>query len=110
MRLERFVSQARVLLTEGKTRLDFEPNNFDRFLSTYVMDLLFEEDIESIVAEAHRVLTSNGLLGIVSLTEGFRVLTRMVEKMRIAAYRISPVPMSGISSKGRIENPVSTAN
>jgi ubiquinone/menaquinone biosynthesis C-methylase UbiE len=94
-RLERFGSRSRVLLTEGEMRLDFESNSFDRFLSTYVMDLLSEEDIVSLIAEAHRILTPGGLLGLVSLTEGYTLLTRLVERIWSGVYRLRPALVGG---------------
>ena len=76
-------------------QLDAESNSFDRFLSTYVMDLLSEEDIESLIAEAHRVLIPNGLLGLVSLTAGFTLLTGLIEKLWSTIYRIRPSVVGG---------------
>jgi ubiquinone/menaquinone biosynthesis C-methylase UbiE len=96
-RLERFWPRARVLLTEGEMRLDFASNSFDRFLSTYVIDLLPEGDIESLISEAHRILAPNGLLGVVSLTSGFTPLTRLVEKIWFTLYRIRPALVGGCS-------------
>jgi ubiquinone/menaquinone biosynthesis C-methylase UbiE len=94
-RLEQFGPRAKVLLTEGEMRLDFESDNFDRFLSTYVMDLLSEKDIESLIAEAHRILTPGGLLGLVSLTEGYTLLTRLLEKIWSGVYRLRPALVGG---------------
>jgi ubiquinone/menaquinone biosynthesis C-methylase UbiE len=94
-RLERFGPRARVLLTDGEMRLDFEANSFDRFLSTYVMDLLSEEDIESLISEARRILTPGGLLGLVSLSEGFTFVTRLVEKLWFSIYKLHPVFVGG---------------
>ncbi len=94
-RLRQFGRRAEVVLTEGEMRLNVESNSFDRFLSAYVMDLLSEEDMQSILAEAHRVLIMNGLLGIVSLTEGFSLSTRILEKIWAALYRLSPTLVGG---------------
>jgi ubiquinone/menaquinone biosynthesis C-methylase UbiE len=94
-RLARFGARARVVLTSGATRLDVESSSFDRFFSTYVLDLLAESDIQSLVAEAHRVLTPGGLLGLVSLTHGGTALSRVVERMWRAAYRVRPELVGG---------------
>jgi len=94
-RLERFGPRASVLLTEGEMQLNVEAESFDRFLSTYVTDLLSEEDIKSLIAEAHRVLTPNGLLGLVGLGKGFTFLTRAVEKIWSVAHRIRPALVGG---------------
>jgi ubiquinone/menaquinone biosynthesis C-methylase UbiE len=94
-RLERFGSRAGILLSKGEMRLDIESNSFDRFLSTYVMDLLSDEDIKSLISEAHRILTPGGLLGLVSLTEGFTFVTRLVEKLWLNVYRLHPALAGG---------------
>jgi ubiquinone/menaquinone biosynthesis C-methylase UbiE len=94
-RLERFGTRAEILLTEGEMRLDVESNSFDRFLSTYVMDLLSGDDIGVLIAEARRILAPAGLLGLVSLTEGFTVPTRLVEKIWSGLYRIRPALVGG---------------
>jgi ubiquinone/menaquinone biosynthesis C-methylase UbiE len=94
-RLAWFGARARVVLTSGATRLDVESSSFDRFFSTYVLDLLTESDIQSLVGEAHRVLTPGGLLGLVSLTHGFTALSRVVERMWRAAYRVHPTFVGG---------------
>jgi cyclopropane fatty-acyl-phospholipid synthase-like methyltransferase len=41
----------------------FSAQSFDRFISTYVLDLLSEENIDSLLSEAYRVLRTGGLLG-----------------------------------------------
>jgi len=94
-RLERFGKRATVLLTKGEIQLDVKTSSFDRFLSTYVLDLLSEEDIRSLVAEAHRVLTPGGLLGIVSLTHGFTTVSRVFEKAWMSAFRFRPSLVGG---------------
>lgn len=94
-RLIPFGKRARVLLTKGETRLDLKPSSFDRFLSTYVLDLLAEDDIRSLVAEAHRVLVPNGLLGIASLTHGFTPLSRVFERVWMSAFRTRPGLVGG---------------
>ena len=40
----------------------------DRFVLTYVLDLLSPKDIGPVFAEAHRVLAPGGLPGLVGLT------------------------------------------
>jgi ubiquinone/menaquinone biosynthesis C-methylase UbiE len=94
-RLDRFGARARVVLTTGATRLEVESSRFDRFFSTYVLDLLTESDIHSLIGEAHRVLAPGGLLGLVSLTHGFTAPSRVVERMWRAAYRVRPTFVGG---------------
>jgi ubiquinone/menaquinone biosynthesis C-methylase UbiE len=53
-------------------------DSVDHVVSTYVLDLLSDEDIEMVFAEAHRVLTSEGKLCLASLTKGVTVSSRLV--------------------------------
>ena len=63
---------------------------FDRFLATYVLDLLSEEDIRTLLSEAHRMLSAKGLLGIVSLTHGFTAAVRLVARAWMTIYALRP--------------------
>lgn len=94
-RLARFGDRARVLLTTGETTLPVASGSFDRFISTYVLDLLTENDVRSLLAEAHRVLALGGLLGLVSLTHGFTPLSRVLEKVWVTIHRANPVFVGG---------------
>jgi ubiquinone/menaquinone biosynthesis C-methylase UbiE len=94
-RLARFGSRAQVLLTAGEPRLDVPSDRFDCFFSTYVLDLLTEDDIRSVVAEARRVLVPGGRLGLTSLTHGFTSLSRLVERVWVAVYKLRPVLVGG---------------
>src|SRR5260370_853167 len=64
-RLAPFGERARVELTEGMPSLPLPSNSVDRFLSTYVFDLLPYDEIEAGLAEAHRVLRTGGKLCLV---------------------------------------------
>jgi ubiquinone/menaquinone biosynthesis C-methylase UbiE len=94
-RLERFAPRAKVLLTEGETHLNVQACSFDRYLSTYVLDLLTERDIRSLVADAHRTLAPCGLLGLVSLTHGFTIISRIFEKAWLSIFRVRPKLLGG---------------
>jgi NADPH-dependent glutamate synthase beta subunit-like oxidoreductase/ubiquinone/menaquinone biosynthesis C-methylase UbiE len=94
-RLGRFGARAKVLLTQGQTRLDVPSDSADRFLSIYVLDLLTEDDILSVIAEAHRILAPGGLLGLVSLTHGFTPLSRIVEQVWVSIHNFHPILVGG---------------
>jgi hypothetical protein len=65
------------------------PNHsVDRVVSTYVLDLLSEEDIRQAISEAHRVLISSGKLCLVSLTYGFMFPSRIVCALWSAIFRL----------------------
>jgi ubiquinone/menaquinone biosynthesis C-methylase UbiE len=51
---------------------------YDRFVATYVFDLLSVDDARALVAEAGRLLAPDGLLAVVSLTRGTTPVSRIV--------------------------------
>jgi ubiquinone/menaquinone biosynthesis C-methylase UbiE len=56
-----------------------EPDHsFDRFVSTYVFDLLAPDFIDQLLSEAHRLLVPRGRLCLVSMTFGTSTLSRAV--------------------------------
>jgi ubiquinone/menaquinone biosynthesis C-methylase UbiE len=75
-RLQPWANRAEVRQTDGSIRIDAPDEHFDRFFSTYVLDLLSHEDIAKVLAEAHRVLTDDGLLCLTGLTYGTTMLQR----------------------------------
>ncbi|HKK14497.1 MAG TPA: class I SAM-dependent methyltransferase [Gammaproteobacteria bacterium] len=99
-RLSRFGDRARVQRTAGSPRLDFEAGRFDRFVSTYVLDLLSAEDIRTVLQEAHRVLADGGLLCLASLTHGFTVPSRLLERAWMALYGLRPSLVGGCRPLG----------
>ena len=94
-RLNRFGQRARVYLSDGSPRLDFEAASFDRFVSNYVLDLLTHEDNRTVIQEAGRVLSEGGLLGITSLTHGFSAVSRVVAGIWTATHAIRPTLVGG---------------
>jgi ubiquinone/menaquinone biosynthesis C-methylase UbiE len=94
-RLMRFGPRVRVLQSAGEMKLEVEPGKYDRFISTYVFDLLSEADIATLLAEAHRVLSLGGLLGLVSLTHGSTLMSRVIERMWVGAHSLNPSLVGG---------------
>lgn len=78
-RLAPWSTRAEVLLVEPPAvELPAEDGSFDRFVSTYVFDLLFPGDAQALIGEAARVLAAGGLLALVSLTHGTTTVSRIV--------------------------------
>jgi ubiquinone/menaquinone biosynthesis C-methylase UbiE len=94
-RTARFGGRAAIQQTNGTTRVDLPDGACDRFISTYVLDLFSEKDIDSLLGEAHRVLTNGGLLGVVSLTRGSRGLSRFVTWTWEWLHQFSPMLLGG---------------
>ena len=68
---------------------------FDRFVSNYVLDLLPSDDIGVLIAEALRVLTSDGRLCLVSGTHGVTPLSRFVSSAWAYVHRWRPGLVGG---------------
>ena len=94
-RLAPYAGRATVRRTDGAPRVDLPDGSVDRFLSTYVLDLLGEQDIHSVLAEAHRVLEPGGRLGLVSLTHGTTPLSKVVENVWKGLHRLRPALVGG---------------
>jgi ubiquinone/menaquinone biosynthesis C-methylase UbiE len=55
-RLKPWSERARIHQSDGSPRISEPDRSFDRFVSTYVFDLLAPDFIDQLLSEAHRVL------------------------------------------------------
>lgn len=94
-RLTRFGSRVQVQQTDGSLQLDAPSGTYDRFVSTYVADLLSTSDIATLFCEAHRLLVPGGRLCLVSLTTGTGLFSRLVTSAWARLHRFSPTLVGG---------------
>lgn len=94
-RIKRFGDRAQVRMTDGSFRYRLADGTFDRFVSTYVFDLLSPEDIREVLEEAHRLLVEKGRLCIVSLTHGKTFWSRSLTWVWIHLHRLRPSLVGG---------------
>jgi ubiquinone/menaquinone biosynthesis C-methylase UbiE len=94
-RLRPFGQRAEVRQFDGTPHIDAADATFDRFISTYVFDLLSDDDIRAVLKEARRVLKPDGMLGVVSLTNGPSPISRLVSTTWRALHRVSPWLVGG---------------
>ncbi len=94
-RLAPFAGRALVHLTHGSFPLGEPDDCCDRFVSTYVLDLLSEEDIAEVLEEAHRMLVPGGLLCLASLSTGSSPASRALARIWSGVHRISPSLVGG---------------
>jgi len=94
-RLAQFGARAQVHLTDGSPHIAAPDAACDRLVSNYVLDLLPAEDIARLLAEAHRVLTPDGRLCLVSLTHGATRVSRFVSSAWAAVHRVRPALVGG---------------
>lgn len=94
-RLANWAERTKIQLTEGSTHLNESDGAFDRFVSNYVFDLLGPEYIAAILDEAHRVLTANGKLCVVSLGHGSPGVSRIVTALWKTVWKHNPEWVGG---------------
>jgi ubiquinone/menaquinone biosynthesis C-methylase UbiE len=94
-RLAPFGERAIVLPCDGSPPTAEADASCDRFVSTYVLDLLSEEDIVAVLREAHRILEPGGLLCLASLAKGSGLASRTVIGIWSALHRLSPSLVGG---------------
>jgi ubiquinone/menaquinone biosynthesis C-methylase UbiE len=94
-RVEPWKERARVERTGGALDLPVPDASCDRFLSTYVLDLLGEDEIRIALRGARRALVPGGRLCLASLTFGETFPSRMVCRLWTALHSLSPGLVGG---------------
>ena len=87
--------RARVDQASGSMKLDAADGAFDRFVTTYVLDLLSDADIQELLAEAHRVLGPDGRLCLVGLTHGRGAVTSLLSRLWMWLHARRPALLGG---------------
>ncbi len=89
-RLAKFGDRVKLSISDGTPRLSAVTSaHFDRFVSTYVIDLLAPEDTDMLLEEARRVLRPSGRLCLVGLTFGVSLMSQSIVWLwqRLHAFR-----------------------
>lgn len=94
-RLVPWNQRAEVRPTTGEITLDPADSSYDRFISTYVCDLLSVPDINRLMEEAHRILRPGGLLCLASLTAGHGIGAKLATGLWRLTYAVSPTLLGG---------------
>ena len=94
-RLEKFGARVEVRQSDGAPVLPLSDSAADRVLTTYVLDLLSAADIATFLADAHRLLSREGLLCAVGLTPGERGVSRAVTALWSRIHRKNPEKVGG---------------
>lgn len=89
-RLSKFTPRVTLQLTEPPDMPSVENSGVDRFVSTYVLDLLSEADIGKSLVWASRVLRPNGLLCLAGITIGSGLISRMVMSAWRTVFAVNP--------------------
>jgi ubiquinone/menaquinone biosynthesis C-methylase UbiE len=94
-RLEAYVERAQVVLSSGAVRFPLADRSVDRVVSSYVLDLLSEADMQRFFSEAHRTLLPGGKVCLASLTTGVSLPSRIVSTLWTAVFRLRPAVVGG---------------
>ncbi|HEV2319777.1 MAG TPA: class I SAM-dependent methyltransferase [Verrucomicrobiae bacterium] len=87
--------RAKAILTDGAVHFPLSDHSADCVLSTYVLELLSDQDIRHFFDEAFRVLRPGGKLCLASLTEGTTIPSRFVSRLWRLAFHIRPSWVGG---------------
>ncbi len=93
--LKGWAGRATIKLSDGSPALHEADGAFDHFVSNYVFDLLSPEYAAAVLAEAHRVLSPNGKLCLVSLGCGTSGLSKIVTALWNVVWRHKPEWVGG---------------
>ncbi len=94
-KLKRWQKRVTLKLTEGETEFDLPANSVDRFISVYVLDLLSPETLSSVLTEGRRLLTPDGLLCLVSLTNPVGASGYLTAAIWRLLFRLNPSIVGG---------------
>jgi ubiquinone/menaquinone biosynthesis C-methylase UbiE len=90
-----FQERAEVAWIDGNPSLPLPDGFADRFVSNFVLDILSESDIDQAIAEGKRVLQKDGLLCLISITQGTNLFSKIVMTLWHWAFLIRPALVGG---------------
>lgn len=108
-RLTPFCHRAQVSLTDGSPLWPLASASVDRVISSYVLDLLPDGEIQAVLNEAARVLEPGGRLCVASLTYGVTPLSRLNMWRWQLLYCLNPHWVGGcrpLRLQGRLDSSV----
>src|SRR5579883_454011 len=94
-RLSRWADRAVVRQSDGTAHQPEPDASVDRFVATYVLDLLPEPTIREVLREARRLLTDDGALCVIGLTEGRGLVSRVIAAAWKGLHSVSPRLVGG---------------
>jgi ubiquinone/menaquinone biosynthesis C-methylase UbiE len=94
-RLTHWGDRVSVEQTSGAITLRGPSESYDRFVASYVLDLLSDEDIRELLAEAYRILKPGGLLCTVGLTRGTSLSAKIGGVLWQAIFKLNPKLVGG---------------
>jgi len=84
-----------IMVSTGDILLSFEDASFDRFICTFVIDLLNDTESFELTKEAYRVLRQDGLLCLVSISHGVSLVSRILMRSWHFINNLNPMLTGG---------------
>jgi len=94
-RMQPFADRIELKLSSGALPFDRASAWADRFISSYVLDLLPEVEISAVIMEAHRILTRGGLICLAGLTQGVNRRSKLIAKIWATLFRLKASAVGG---------------
>lgn len=97
-RMKQYGARAQVHVVSGspsQAAADLPDASVDAFISTYVLDILSDEDIDAVLTLAYRLLRPGGQLCLIGLTYGDTLLSRLATGVWGAVYAVRPQIVGG---------------
>lgn len=95
VRLTPFGQRCQLRQCEGGCDMPSLGGPFDRFVTTYVLDLLSPEDIRGVLAGAHAAMVPGGLFCHAGLTKGAGPISRATSTLWALVHSIRPLLLGG---------------
>ena len=94
-RLHMYADRVELRLGNALPCFPYPDASFDRFLATYVLDLLSPDDISRTLEEAHRLLVPGGLLCLAGLTSGTTRPSQLLTRAWETLWSLKPALVGG---------------
>lgn len=94
-RLQSFGQRCRVHRSAGGFDFSSYGGRFDRFVTTYVLDLLTFEEIRGVFASAHAITRPGGLFCHAGLTVGIGPVSKTTSTLWTLTHRLRPMLLGG---------------
>lgn len=94
-RLALYKERIHLIKSTGAINVQLPDESIDRFISNYVLDLLSYDDIDDILNEAYRLLEFNGIISLISITNGKTIISKIVMNTWNFLFKINPKIVGG---------------
>ena len=94
-RLALYSDRVTIVQTNGCPKFDLPDQSCDRLISTYVLDLLSDKDIQTFLAEAKRIVRPGGRMGLVGISPGCSPLSALVMRLWQWVHLLKPEILGG---------------